>query len=106
MGSAISVSLVDCKGAWQFKAAATARATWRFPTPSGPAKIKLGGRDSRATACEIRLSRARWPVISENGMPNPEQHRITLEDQADLPTYTYTCKALCLNISHSNEIPK
>src|SRR5215204_1519816 len=39
-----------------------------FPTPVGPAKIRLGGRVSRAMARASSSSSGRCPVIARNGM--------------------------------------
>ena len=44
-------------GVWQFITCASATAAMRFPTPSGPAKIRLGGRVPRVAARAIKSSR-------------------------------------------------
>src|SRR5580765_6681089 len=52
----------------QFSAWAVAAATKRLPTPSGPAKIKLGGSEARDTARASRSTRRRWPMTSRKGI--------------------------------------
>ena len=57
--------------AWPRCSSAPARPRRRsavLPTPSGPEKIRLGVSESRAIACESRLSSRRWPTTSRNGM--------------------------------------
>ena len=57
----LSVSPVRlATGPVQFINWASATAAIRFPTPSGPAKIRLGGKVPRVAARAIRSSR--WPV--------------------------------------------
>ena len=46
-------------GSVQLSAWASAVAASRFPTPSGPAKSRLGGSDARSTAREINCTSAR-----------------------------------------------
>ena len=45
-----------------------ASAVVRFPTPSGPDRIRLGGSVPRPMACENSVRSARWPTMSRNGM--------------------------------------
>jgi hypothetical protein len=44
-------------GVWQFITCASATAAMRFPTPSGPAKIRLGGKVPRVAARAIKSSK-------------------------------------------------
>jgi hypothetical protein len=52
----------------QFSACANAVAVSRLPTPSGPAKMRLGGSACRATARESNSTTGRCPVMEENGI--------------------------------------
>ena len=55
-------------GSAQLNSCASAIAASRFPTPSGPAKMRLGGREPRTAARAVRSSRRRCPARSRNGM--------------------------------------
>src|SRR5688572_11575181 len=52
----------------QLNSCASESAARRFPTPSGPAKIKLGGREPRAAARATRSRRTRCPARCRKGM--------------------------------------
>ncbi len=54
---------VSRSGVRQFINCASATAAIRFPTPSGPAKITLGGNVPRVVARAIKSSRCRCPVM-------------------------------------------
>src|SRR5688572_11747700 len=52
----------------QLNNCASESAASRFPTPSGPAKMRLGGREPRAAARATRSRRTRCPARCRKGM--------------------------------------
>src|SRR5438445_8997383 len=52
----------------QFSAWATASATRRFPTPSGPPNITLGGSDPPAIERDSSAAMCPWPTMSRKLM--------------------------------------
>ena len=56
------------RGAPQLSAWAIASASSRLPTPPGPVSSTLEGNESRAMACEMRVTTLRRPTISWNGI--------------------------------------
>src|SRR4029453_10555554 len=52
----------------QFITCASDTAARRFPTPSGPAKMRLGGKVLRTAARAINSRRRRWPVMSRKAI--------------------------------------
>ena len=71
-------SVPEVTGWRQFSACAVAMAAMRLPTPDGPAKMRLGGSDCRATDRESNPMSVRCPVMVRNGMreqPPASYHR-------------------------------
>src|SRR6187549_2275345 len=52
----------------QFMTCTRATAAIRLPTPSGPAKMRLGGNVPRTAARVINSRRCRWPVMSRTAI--------------------------------------
>src|SRR6185369_9452351 len=72
-------SPLNLPGSRQFISWASATAAMRFPTPSGPAKIRLGGSVPREVARAMRSSRCRWPAICRKDISvggSYQKHRV------------------------------